>query len=74
MKASNDAKEDVYHWENLKIHKEFQHLFKAYPSRPCTAQFRIRSHVPVPFVVGHNFAATWNMSAMSKEKLNKNIK
>ena len=42
----------IYHWENQKIHREFQHLFKVDHSRSCIVPLRESFRVPVAFAVG----------------------
>ena len=42
----------VYHSGNQKLHREFQHLFKADYSRPCIILLRVSPRVPVAFAIG----------------------
>ena len=41
----------IYHWENQKIHREFQHLFKADHSSSFIVPLRLRFREPVAVVV-----------------------
>ena len=42
----------IYNWENQKIHREFQYLFKADHSSSFIVPLRLRFRLSVAFVVG----------------------